>query len=176
MKTIKIIFSVVGFAVAGLCCGPLFSQSNSDLLFYSAYYNTSTSRLEHRINQLPPRHLAGDRYNSPILSRTYFVPIEYSELEAWMSSPFEDSYLEEELSVEPWMTSPFENSYSEEELQIESWMTSPFENTYLEEGIEVELWMTRPFEDGVAEVEELMEEDLPVEDWMTRPFHPKQVV
>jgi hypothetical protein len=170
MKSIKIILSIVGFAVTGLCCGPLFSQNNSDILFYTAYYNTGESRMEHRIFELPPTNLAGDHFNSPVLSRTYFVPIDYNDIEPWMSRPFEDNYWEEELQVESWMTSPFENSYYEEDLQIESWMTSPFENTYLEEDIEVELWMTRPFENSMAEAEELMEEELPVEDWMTKPF------
>ena len=152
MKTMKLFLSIVGFAVTGLCCGPLFSQNNSEVLFYSAYYNTSDNRLEHRINQLPPTNLGGDQYNAPVLSRTYFVPIGY------------------DLALEPWMTSPFENSYTEEVLEIESWMTAPFENTYIEEVIDIEMWMTRPFESIITEAEQYSEEDLPVEEWMTKPF------
>ena len=152
MKTMKLFLSIVGFAVTGLCCGPLFSQNNSEVLFYSAYYNTSDNRLEHRINQLPPTNIAGDNYNTPVLSRTYFVPIAY------------------DLALEAWMSSPFEDSYAEEALEIESWMSSPFENTYYEEAMDIELWMTRPFESSITEAELYSEDDLPVEEWMTKPF------
>lgn len=152
MKTMKIILSIVGFAVTGLCCGPLFSQNNSDILFYSAYYNTGENRLEHRINQLPPTNIAGDHFNTPHISRTYFVPID------------------NDLALEPWMSKPFENTYHEAEMQIESWMITPFENSYLEADMELELWMTRPFESSMAEALLYSEDDLPLEEWMTKPF------
>jgi len=151
MKTIKILLSVAGFAITSLCFGQLFSENNKDVLFYTAYYNQSADRLEHHINPFPPRITAGDYYNAPLFSRTYFVPVDY------------------DIPVESWMTEPFENTYSEEEMQVELWMESPFDWGYDEEELEVESWMTRPF--GLnAQTEVEIDEEIEIEDWMTTPW------
>ena len=148
MRTIKIYLSIAGFLITSLCFGQLFSQNNSNVLYYSSYYDLASNRFEHYIKSFPDRTKAGDYFDAPALTRTYFVPIEY------------------DIVVEPWMTKPFENSYYEEELQVESWMESPFENLYYEEDIEIESWMTRPFE-TVEETEEVIEGEIEIEEWMT---------
>jgi hypothetical protein len=129
----------------------LFAQNNSDILFYTAHYNASDNRLEHRINPFPENTIAGDVFDTPVLNRTYFVPIDY------------------DISVEPWMTKPFESNYYEEDLQIESWMESPFESNYYEEVPEVEPWMTRPFTLS-EQIDVVIEKEIPVESWMSSPW------
>jgi len=140
MKTIKIIFSIAGFALTSICFGQLLSQNNSDVLFYSAYHNLASNRIEHQVNQYPARTTSGDHFEAPVLSRTYFVPIEFDlGIEAWMTLPFESSVYEEELQIESWMVSPFESNYYEADPIIEQWMTAPFESG---EEIEIEAWMS----------------------------------
>lgn len=140
MKTINIFLSIAGFALAGICYGQLPSQNNSELLFYSAQYNLASNRIEHHVNQYPARTTSGDHFEAVVLTRTFFVPIEF------------------DMGIEPWMTLPFESSVYEEDLQLESWMESPFDCNYYELDPPVELWMTKPFESG---------EEIEVEPWMT---------
>jgi len=144
MKTLKIFLSIAGFALTSICFGQLFSQNNSDVLFYSSHYNLASNRMEHQVNQFPARTSSGDYFEAPIVSRTYFVPIEFDmSIEEWMTKPFESSFYEEELGLEAWMISPFENIFYEEDQVIEKWMTRPFDlDKEIEEEIEIEAWMT----------------------------------
>ena len=140
MKTIKIILSIAGFAFTSICFGQLLSHNKSDVLFYSAKYNLESNRMEHHVIKYPARTTSGDHFEAPVLSRTYFVPIEFDlGIEAWMTLPFESSVYEEELQIESWMVSPFESNYYEADPIIEQWMTAPFESG---EEIEIEAWMS----------------------------------
>ncbi len=144
MKTVIIFLSIAGFALSTICFSQLPVQNDDDLLFYSAYYNLASNRMEHRIDQLPTRTTSGDHFNAAHISRTYFVPTDFNmSIEAWMTKPFESSVYEEELLLEAWMVSPFESSYYEADPIIEAWMTKPFESDEeIEEEIEIEAWMT----------------------------------
>ena len=128
MKTIKIFLSIAGFALSVFCLGQLHSESRSDFLFYTSYYNLASMRMEHYVNPYPARINYGDHFEAPVLSKTFFVPIEYDmPVEEWMTKPFENSYYEEELVVESWMTEPFKSLEEiEGEIGIEEWMSSPF--------------------------------------------------
>ena len=77
MKTMKIFLSIAGFALTGICFGQLFSQDNSEILFYTAYYNAESNILEHQVTRSPAETKAGDYFEAPVLTRTYFVPIEF---------------------------------------------------------------------------------------------------
>ena len=143
MKTIKFFLCIAGFAIASICTGQLLSENNSEVLFYTAHYNMESNRLEHQINTFPFSAKPGDHYDTPVLSRTYFVPIEY------------------DLGIEPSMTKPFESNYYEMDVQLESWMESPFDCSYYEAGPEIEAWMKEPFESG---------EEIQIETWMTTPW------
>ena len=124
MKTIKIFLSVAGFALTSICFGQLITNNDNDVLFYTAYYNSTNMRFEHRINDYPTRISSGDQLETPILTRTFFVPMEADMIiESWMTAPFETNVYEEEMEIESWMISPFESCYFEEEMEIESWMT-----------------------------------------------------
>jgi hypothetical protein len=143
MKTIKIYLSIVGFALSSICFGQLLSQNNSDPLFYSALYNLSSNRMEHRVDPFPARSISGDHFEAPHLSRTFYIPREFDMgIDAWMTKPFESDFYEDELLLEAWMVSPFESSYYEEDPIIEVWMTKPFESDFYDEEIEIEAWMT----------------------------------
>ena len=143
MKTIKIYLSIVGIALSSICFGQLLSQNNSDALFYSASYNLSSKRMEHRVDPFPARSISGDHFEAPYLSRTFYVSREFMDIEAWMAKPFESNFYEEDLLLEAWMVSPFESSYYEEDPIVELWMTIPFEfDEEIEEEIEIEAWMT----------------------------------
>jgi hypothetical protein len=124
MKKIKILLSVAGFALTSICFGQLLSQNNHDVLFYTAYYNAANSRFEHRLNEYPGRTASGDQLEAPIITRTFFVPVENEmAIESWMTAPFETNYYEEEILLESWMLAPFESCYFEEDLKVEAWMT-----------------------------------------------------
>lgn len=126
--------------------------------------------MEHHINPYPARTIAGDYFDAPSLTRTYFVPIDYDiSVEAWMTKPFESDYYEEDMQIEAWMTLPFESNYYEDNIRIESWMELPFDCAYFETGPEVEEWMTRPFTYSEQNTE-LIEEDIPLETWMKSPW------
>jgi len=126
MKTIKIYLSIVGFALSSICFGQLLSQNNSDPLFYSASYNLSSNRMEHRVDPFPARSISGDHFEAPHLSRTFYVPREFDmDIEDWMTKPFESNFYEEDPIIEVWMTKPFEfDEEIEEEIEIEAWMTT----------------------------------------------------
>lgn len=151
MKIIKIILSIAGFVASSFCFGQLFSQNSNEELYYTAYYDISNNRMEHHIDHFPARSGTGDYSDVPLLSRTYFVPIEY------------------DIPVEPWMTAPFESYYYEPEIPVEPWMEAPFESNFYEEVLEVESWMTRPFTDK-GKADEVMDEEIEVEAWMSKPW------
>lgn len=150
MKTIKIILSIAGFVAGSLCFGQLFSENNEEL-YYTAYYDISNNRLEHHIDHFPARSGTGDYLDFPVISRTYFVPIEYDiPVEDWMTRPFESYDYEQDIPVEPWMEAPFEDNLFEAALEVEDWMTRPFtlngqDDELVEEEIEVEAWMSKPW-------------------------------
>ena len=151
MKTIKIFLSIAGFALTSLCFGQLFSENNSEELYYTAYYNVSKNSFEHHLNQYPTRISGGDYFDAPAIRRIYSVPIEY------------------DIRVEDWMTKPFESTYYEADMPVESWMEAPFESSYFEEGPEVESWMTRPF--AISEqLDERIDGEIEVESWMLTPW------
>ena len=143
MKTIKIFLSIAGFALTTISFGQLLERNQDDVLLYSAYYNSTENRFEHRLHPYSARNLPGDRFNEPVITRTYFALDENN------------------ISIEPWMTAPFESSLNEEEIMIESWMLSPFESNYFEDDLVVEPWMTAPFE---------LDDEIQVEEWMTEPW------
>ena len=151
MKTLKIILCIAAFWLTPVCLNQLFSQNNSDILYYTAFYNTGKDRVIHQVSALPDSFNSGDQVGAPVVLRSYFVPVEnmiYEEdvrLESWMSSPFENTFVEGDMPVESWMTSPFESSYQEPDLVLESWMFSPFENSYREPELVLESWMTHPW-------------------------------
>jgi len=140
MKAIKIILSIVGFALTSISFGQLLSQSDGSVLFYTMKYNAANSQLEHTIEDYPHRWASGDLFEAPLAARTYFEPFEADlPVEDWMLTPFESNYYEEGPFMEPWMTEPFADTYYEEDLAVESWMIQPFET---EEELRVEPWMT----------------------------------
>lgn len=151
MKTIQIILSIAGFVTSSFCFGQLGSLNDNEELYYTACYDVSTNRLEHHIDQFPARNETGDYFEIPLLSRTYFVPIEY------------------DIPVEPWMTPAFDDDFYEPDIPVESWMTEPFGDSFYEPDIPVEPWMTRPFTlNGLDE--EVMDEEIEVEAWMCKPW------
>ena len=127
MKTVNIFFLIAGLALTGICSEQLFSQNNSDVLYYTAYYNPSGRNMEYYLNRVPARNATWDPFNAPLVERAYYTPLEYDPaVEPWMTEPFESALYEEELVVEDWMTEPFESALCEEELVVEDWMTHPF--------------------------------------------------
>jgi len=110
MKTIKIFLSIAGIVLTSLSFGQHISMYESDSLIYSAYYNSASNRIDHHLGQFTSRISSGDHFDVPVLSRTYYVPIDF------------------DIVVETWMTKPFESRFYEEEPEIESWMTRPFES------------------------------------------------
>lgn len=129
MKTIKVFLSIAGFTLSTICFGQLLSRNNSDMLFYSAYCNSTSNGFEHRVNEYPARTTSGDHFEAPVITRVYFVSTDTDmAIESWMTTPFESNVYEEDLQIESWMVSPFESSYYEVEPIIESWMTAPFES------------------------------------------------
>lgn len=140
MKTIKIFLSVAGFTLTSICFGQLFSRNNDDMLFYTAYYNSTNDRFEHLVNKYPARTTSGDHFDEPVINKTYYASEDYDlDIELWMTRPFESNLFEEDLQIESWMVAPFESCYYETEVPIEPWMTAPFE---LDKEIEIEPWMT----------------------------------
>lgn len=122
MKTIKIFLSIAGFAFTTICFGQLVSRNNCDMQFYSAYFNSTSNRFQHRVNEYPARTTSGDHFEAPEITRTYFVSTETDmAIESWMTTPFESSVYEEDLQIESWMSAPFKSG---EEIEIETWMTT----------------------------------------------------
>ena len=56
MKTVNIFCLIAGLALTGICSGQLFSQDNSDVLYYTAYYNTPGRNMEYFLNRVPDRN------------------------------------------------------------------------------------------------------------------------
>ena len=132
MKAIKVIFSILGVALATISFGQMvshhesFNESdlnlskyidhNAELLFYSTEYNEESGRVTHWVSHLPDRSLkdaAHTEYKPSIVSRTYFA----KEIEViYESAPV----------IEAWMTAPYESKADEKEFEIESWMTAPW--------------------------------------------------
>ena len=151
MKAIKIIFSILGVALATISFGQLFSHHesfnesdlnlskyidhNAELLFYSTEYNEESGRVTHWVSHLPDRSrrdVAHREYKPSIVSRAYFarkIEASYESvpvIEAWMTIPFEDSFMETDMHIESWMSTPFENKLDVKEIEIESWMSAPW--------------------------------------------------
>jgi len=126
MKTIKLFLSIAGFALTTICFGQLLSQNSDDLLYYSSYYNLTSNRMEHRVDQFPARTTSGDYFEAVHSSRIYFAPTDLDMgIEEWMTKPFESNYYEADLIIESWMIKPFEqNAEIDEEIEIEEWMST----------------------------------------------------
>ena len=132
MKAIKVIFSILGVTLATISFGQLVSHHESfnesdlslskymdykaELLFYSNEYNEESGRVTHWVSHLPDRGLrdADLREHKPsIVSRTYFareIEVSYESvpvIEAWMTVPFEDGYMEADMPLESWMITPW---------------------------------------------------------------------
>jgi hypothetical protein len=143
MKAIKVILSIVGFALTSISFGQLLSQSDGSVLFYTVKYNAANSHLEHIVEEYPVRWTSGDQFEAPLAAITYFEPFEAElPVEPWMLTPFESDYYEEGPFMESWMIEPFADTYYEEDLAIESWMTLPFDT---EEELKLEPWMSSPW-------------------------------
>lgn len=138
---------MVGCALTFGCFGQLLPQDNSDMLFYSAYYNSIDNRFEHLVHIYPERTTSGDHFKESALARTYLAAVDIQmDMESWKTTPFESSMYEQEVMLESWMLSPFESSFYEPDIAIESWMTAPFEfEREFEDEIEIESWMTTPW-------------------------------
>lgn len=127
MKTLKILFSIAGVVLTSFCFGQLLSRIDEPVLHYSASYDATQNRLVHHVNEVPEQIASWDQYETPRISRSYFVPLESSiVVEPWMTTPFESNIYEEYLEIESWMTSPFDSRLAEEEISVESWMSSPW--------------------------------------------------
>jgi hypothetical protein len=143
MKTLKIFLIIAGFALTSISFGQLLSRKSNDMLLYTAYYNSATNRFEHLLHPYTGMNMPGDRFEEPVITRTYFAGYENNiSIEPWMTAPFESSVYEEEPMIESWMLSPFESDYFEPDPIIEEWMTTPF---VLDDEIEIETWMTEPW-------------------------------
>ena len=151
MRAIKIIFSILYVTLATTSFGQLVSQHehyndsdlnlgkdidhNGELLFYSIEYNEESGKVAHWLSYLPDRRLgdaAKKEYNPGMMSRTYFaseIEASYESIpviEAWMTVPFEEGFMEAAMQIESWMITPFESRADEKEFEIESWMTAPW--------------------------------------------------
>ena len=148
MKTIKITLITSIMALGAI----LFGQADK-LEYLSANYTENSSRFENLVRNVlsGTERTERDGYKEPVVYMSYTIKqadVIYEEnygSEAWMSSPFESTYAEAELSIENWMTKAFESTYAEAELSIESWMTRAFESTYAEAELSIESWMTAAF-------------------------------
>lgn len=132
MKAIKVIFSILGVTLASISFGQLVSHHESfnesdlslskymdhkaELLFYSSEFNEESGRVTHWVSHLPDRSLrdaAHRKYKPSIVSRTYFareIETSYESVpvvEAWMTIPFEDGFIEADMPMESWMITPW---------------------------------------------------------------------
>jgi hypothetical protein len=118
--------------------------------FMNANYVEKSSRFENLVHNYLCLTERSERngYNEQVVFMSYTVnpaDVVYDEhygTEPWMTTPFESSVAEVDLSVEKWMTRPFASSVEERKLTLEKWMTIPFEAT---EHIAIESWMTAAF-------------------------------
>ena len=132
MKAIKVIFSILGVTLASISFGQLVSHHESfnesdlslskymdhkaELLFYSSEFNKESGRVTHWVSHLPDRSLrdaAHREYKPSSVSRTYFareIETSYESVpvvEAWMTIPFEDGFIEADMPMESWMITPW---------------------------------------------------------------------
>lgn len=135
MRTIKITLITALIALGAF----LYGQAQQD-----QYMNVSYAEESSRFENLPQNYLClsdwSERkiYSEPVVLMSY----KQHSTETWMTTPFESSIDEADLSVEEWMTTPFDSNVAEADLNIEKWMTAPFEAA---EHIEIESWMTEAF-------------------------------
>ena len=118
MKAIKVIFSILGVALATISFGQLVSHHESfnesdlslskymdhkaELLFYSSEFNEESGRVTHWVSHLPDRGLRDAAFREFEVSYES-VPV----IEAWMTVPFEDGYMEADMPMESWMITPW---------------------------------------------------------------------
>jgi hypothetical protein len=145
MRTTKITLITALIAMGAI----LYGQAEQ-VEFRNASYLEKSSRFENLVDNYLCLTERSERngYNEPEIYMSYKVDLvdvvyeEYYGTEPWMTTPFESSVAEAELSVEEWMTRPFGSSVTEADLPVESWMTIPFEAA---EHIAIESWMTVAF-------------------------------
>jgi hypothetical protein len=145
MRTIKITLITALIAMGAI----LYGQAEQ-VEFMNANYVEKSSRFENLVHNYLCLTEMSERngYNEQVVFMSYTVnpaDVVYDEhygTEPWMTTPFESSVAEVDLSVEKWMTRPFASSVEERKLTLEKWMTIPFEAT---EHIAIESWMTAAF-------------------------------
>ena len=145
MRTIKITLITALIAMGAI----LYGQAQ-ELQYMNANYAEESSRFENLAQNYLCLSERSERngYNEQVVFMSYTVnpaDVVYDEhygTEPWMTTPFESSVAEADLSVEKWMTRPFASSVEERKLTIEKWMTIPFEAA---EHIAIESWMTAAF-------------------------------
>jgi hypothetical protein len=145
MRTIKITLITALIAMGAI----LYGQAEQ-VPFMNASNVEKSSRFENLVHNYLCLTERSERngYNEPVVFMSYKVDLmdvvyeEYYGTEPWMTTPFESSVAEADLSVEEWMTRPFGSSVEKSKLTIEKWMTIPFEAA---EYIAIESWMTAAF-------------------------------
>ncbi|MCK5693753.1 MAG: hypothetical protein KAI08_12910 [Bacteroidales bacterium] len=145
MRTIKITLITALIAMGAI----LYGQAHQ-VKFTNASYAEESSRFENLVQNYLCLTDRSERqgYNEPVVFMSYTVDLanvvyeEHYGTEPWMTTPFESSVAEADLSVEEWMTRPFGSSVEERKPTIEKWMTIPFEAA---EHIAIESWMTAAF-------------------------------
>jgi len=145
MRTTKITLITALIAMGAI----LYGQAEQ-VEFRNANYVEKSSRFENLVHNYLCLTERSERngYNEPVVYMSYKVDLvdvvfeEYCGTEPWMTTPFESSVAEADLSVEEWMTRPFGSSVEKSKLTIEKWMTIPFEAA---EYIAIESWMTTAF-------------------------------
>ena len=145
MRTIKITLITALIAMGAI----LYGQAEQ-VPFMNASYVEKSSRFENLVDNYLclTEGIERNGYNEPVVLMSYKVDLvdvvyeEYYGTEPWMTTPFESSVAEADLSVEEWMTRPFGSSVEKSKLTIEKWMTIPFEAA---EYIAIESWMTAAF-------------------------------
>ena len=145
MRTTKITLITALIAIGAI----LYGQAEQ-VPFMNASYVEKSSRFENHVHNYLCLTERSERngYNESVVFMSYTVKLanvvyeDQYNTEPWMTTPFESSVAEVDLSVEKWMTRPFASSVEERKLTIEKWMTIPFEAA---EHIAIESWMTAAF-------------------------------
>jgi hypothetical protein len=129
MKATKFFIAAILFLVTATT----FAQAEKGL-FAMVKYSQEMNRFETWVSDIDERTNNEDLNESDLrlISTTYYVDYadisyenEYS-LKQWMTAPFEDAIIDENLPMEPWMNEPFETVELQEELRLENWMSTPF--------------------------------------------------
>jgi hypothetical protein len=129
MKATKILIAVILVLVTTTT----FAQAEKGL-FAMVKYSQEMNRFETWVSDIDERTNHEDLNESDLrlISTTYYVDYadisyenEYS-LKQWMTAPFEDAIIDENLPMEPWMNEPFETVELQEELRLEDWMATSF--------------------------------------------------